>query len=111
MRTLTQARELYKKNHPGATDEEIEAAVPTGLFVGAQGGDAMTQSWLKARALVPPSEWPDHPQLADALTYGLYTQDQKKRQENVDAAAASFGQYNGGLMDVRGKLAAIQSNP
>jgi len=111
MRTLTQARELYKKNHPNATDEEIEAAVPTGLFVGAQGGDALTQSWLKARAQVPPAEWPDHPELKDALTYSLYTQDQKKRQDNVDASAAGFGQYHGGLMDVRGKVDAIQKDP
>jgi hypothetical protein len=111
IRTLTQARDLYRKSHPGATDDEVEAAVPTGLFVGSQGGDALTSSWLKARAQVPPAEWPDHPELKDALTYSLYTQDQKKRQDNVDAAAGAFGQYNGGLMDVRGKVAAIQSNP
>ena len=111
IRTLTQARDLYRKSHPSATYEEVEAAVPTGLFVGSQGGDAVTQSWLKARAQIPPAEWPDHPELKDALTYGLFVQDQKKRQDNVDASAATFGQYHGGLMDVRGKVAAIQSNP
>jgi len=111
MRSLQQARALYKTSHPDATPEEVEAAVPMGLFVGAQGGDALTSSWLKARALVPPAQWPDHPELKDPLTYSLYTQDQKKRQDNVDAAAAGFGQYNTGLTDVRGKIAAIQSNP
>jgi hypothetical protein len=111
MRSLQQARALYKSSHPDATQDEVEAAVPMGLFVGAQGGDALTSSWLKARALVPPAQWADHPELKDPLTYSLYTQDQTKRQSNVDAAAGQFGQYNGGLMDVRGKVAAIQSNP
>jgi hypothetical protein len=111
MRSLQQARTLYKTSHPDATPEEIEAAVPMGLFVGAQGGDALTSSWLKARALVPPAQWPDHPELKDPLTYSLYTQDQKKRQDNVDAAAAAFQPNNTGLMDVRSKITAIQSNP
>jgi len=111
MRSLQQARALYKTSHPDATPEEVEAAVPMGLFVGAQGGDALTSSWLKARALVPPAQWPDHPELKDPLTYSLYTQDQTKRQGNVDAAAAAFQPYNTGLTDVRNKITAIQSNP
>jgi hypothetical protein len=111
MRSLQQARDLYRSSHPGASQDEVEAAVPMGLFVGAQGGDALTSSWLKARALVPPAQWPDHPELKDPLTYSLYTQDQTKRQGNVDAAAAAFQPYNTGLTDVRSKITAIQSNP
>jgi len=112
IRKLQQARDLYRKDHPGATNEEVEAAVPTALFIGGMGGgDATQQAWLHARSLVPPAEWPDHPEFKDALTYGLYVQDQKKRQDNVEASAAGFGQYHGGLMDVRGKLASIQSSP
>ena len=112
IRSLQWARKIYKDEHPNATQDEIEAAVPMAMYTGGGGGgDATQQSWLHARSLVPPSEWGDHPEFSDALTYGLYVQDQKKRQEATDASAAGFGQYHGGLMDVRGKVASIQSNP
>jgi hypothetical protein len=77
------------------------------------GGDAATRSWQTERIM-----WNrDHP--GEAVPWGtdtpenfaLYQQDQKKRQDNIDTAAASFGQYDNGLSDVRTKVTAIQSNP
>jgi hypothetical protein len=105
------AKKLYVQQHPGATQADIDAAVPTGLFFGQQGGDAMTQSWLKAKAMVPPSEQANHPELADALSYNLYVTDQKHRQTQTDEAASAFPKYNTGLTDLRGKVQTIESDP
>jgi hypothetical protein len=119
MREIQQKHDMYIKSavaqgqDPTAAEADWNRNQLPFLLGGAGSGDAATRSWQTERIMWN-RDHPGQPYPWGADTpeaYGLYAQDQQKRQSNVDTAAGTFGQYDSGLGDVRGKVAAIQTNP